>query len=84
MLTEIITTKVKTGDTKTLDEKTSRSILKSISWRILGTIDTIIISFLITGTLQFALQIGAVELVTKMGLYFFHERLWNKIKWGKH
>jgi uncharacterized membrane protein len=84
MLTEIITTKVKTGDTKTIDEKTSRSILKSISWRIVGTIDTIIISFLVTGTLQFALQIGVVELVTKMGLYFFHERLWNKIKWGKH
>jgi uncharacterized membrane protein len=54
-----------------------------VSWRILGTIDTIIISYLITNTLDFALRIGFVELLTKMGLYFLHERLWNKIKWGK-
>lgn len=64
-------------------ESPKRSIAKSISWRIVGTIDTIIISWIVTGTLTLAFSIGMVELVTKMVLYFFHERVWNSIKWGK-
>jgi len=64
-------------------EKPLRSIIKSISWRIVGTIDTIIISWVITGKVTLALTIGTIELITKMLLYFFHERLWNNIKWGK-
>ncbi len=60
-----------------------RSVVKSISWRIIGTIDTILISWLVTGTLMVALSIGIVELVTKMVLYFFHERIWNTISWGR-
>jgi len=65
------------------DERLSRSLVKSISWRAIGTIDTIIISYFITGELSFALSIGGIELVTKMILYVVHERLWNKIQWGK-
>ncbi|KAB7529336.1 DUF2061 domain-containing protein [Flagellimonas olearia] len=64
-------------------ESPKRSIVKSISWRMVGTLDTIIISWIITGTLSLAFSIGMVELVTKMVLYFFHERIWNTIKWGK-
>lgn len=64
-------------------EKPARSVVKSISWRIIGTLDTILISWLITGQLSLAFSIGSVELVTKMVLYFFHERIWNNIKWGK-
>ncbi|WP_343487614.1 DUF2061 domain-containing protein [Allomuricauda sp. d1] len=64
-------------------ESPKRSIVKSISWRVIGTLDTIIISWVITGTLTLAFSIGVVELVTKMVLYFFHERIWNNIKWGK-
>jgi len=45
--------------------------------------DTVLISFIVTGTIKLALSIGLVELVTKMGLYTIHERIWNKIKWGK-
>ena len=45
-------------------DKLSRSILKSISWRVLGTIDTIVISYFITGTWAFALSIGSIELIT--------------------
>ena len=71
MITEILLNKVEKNEPKAAGEKTSRSLLKSISWRILGTIDTIIISYLITNTLEFALRIGFVELLTKMGLYFF-------------
>ncbi|AEH00317.1 DUF2061 domain-containing protein [Lacinutrix sp. 5H-3-7-4] len=64
-------------------EKVSRSLIKTISWRLIGTLDTIVISYLITGTLKMAFSIGMVELFTKMILYFFHERAWSKIKWGK-
>ncbi|WGK65460.1 DUF2061 domain-containing protein [Croceiramulus getboli] len=64
-------------------EKPLRSLVKTISWRVIGTLDTILISWLITGTWVFALSIGAVELITKMVLYYFHERAWSTIKWGK-
>jgi uncharacterized membrane protein len=64
-------------------EKPMRSIVKSISWRLIGTLDTILISWLVTNALTVAFSIGAIELMTKMVLYFFHERVWNAIKWGK-
>lgn len=64
-------------------ENVQRSLLKTISWRIIGTLDTIIISWVITGTLAIAFSIGLIELLTKSVLYFFHERTWNTIKWGK-
>lgn len=64
-------------------DQPKRSIAKSISWRAIGTLDTIIISWVITGALSLAFSIGLVELVTKMVLYFVHERMWNTIKWGR-
>ncbi|OSY88098.1 hypothetical protein WH52_08735 [Tenacibaculum holothuriorum] len=64
-------------------EKSIRSVVKSISWRVIGTIDTILISWIITGQVKTAFSIGAIELITKMLLYFFHERVWNSIKWGR-
>ncbi|MCY3999144.1 MAG: DUF2061 domain-containing protein [Flavobacteriaceae bacterium] len=68
---------------KNYSESVIRSVVKAISWRILGTLDTILISYVITGTIVEALSIGFIELVTKMVLYFFHERAWNKLNWGK-
>ena len=65
------------------NEKPVRSVAKSLSWRTIGTLDTILISWVITGKLDLAFSIGGIELVTKMVLYFFHERAWNSIKWGK-
>lgn len=56
-----------------------KSILKTISWRMLGTLDTIFIAYFITGKIQLAISIGSIEVVTKMILYYFHERVWNKI-----
>jgi len=64
-------------------DNVKRSLLKTISWRIIGTLDTILISWVITGALTLAFSIGFIELVTKMLLYFFHERAWAKIKWGR-
>jgi uncharacterized membrane protein len=60
-----------------------RSLVKTFSWRLVGTLDTILISYFLTDSVKIALSIGGIEMVTKMTLYFFHERIWNKIKWGK-
>lgn len=60
-----------------------RHVLKTISWRIIGTLDTIILSGIITGSWELGLAIGSVEVITKMVLYYFHERAWYKyIKYG--
>jgi len=66
-----------------MSEKTYRSVVKSISWRTIGTIDTFVISLVVTGKLDFALTIGGVEVFTKMVLYYLHERTWNRINFGK-
>jgi uncharacterized membrane protein len=60
-------------------DKPIKSIMKSISWRIVGTIDTMIISYFITGRVTVAISIGGVEVFTKTVLYYFHERLWAHI-----
>lgn len=60
-------------------DKPLKSIMKSISWRALGTIDTMIISYFITGRVTIALSIGSIEVLTKTILYYFHERLWAHI-----
>lgn len=57
-------------------DKPIKSIMKSVSWRIVGTLDTMLISYIITGKLTMALSIGSVEVLTKTILYYFHERLW--------
>ncbi len=71
-----------TATGKTIERK-RRSIAKTISWRAVGTLDTILISWLVVGNLNFAVTIGGVELFTKMALYFFHERAWNKCSYGR-
>lgn len=55
-----------------------RHIVKSITWRIVGTLDTIILSGILTGSWKLGLAIGGVEIITKMILYFLHERAWYK------
>ena len=61
-------------------EKPIRSVVKSLTWRTIGTLDTILLSWFITGEVLSAVSIGALELVTKMTLYYLHERAWVKIK----
>lgn len=60
-------------------DKPIKSFMKSISWRIVGTIDTMVISYFITGRVTIALSIGSIEVLTKTILYYFHERLWAHI-----
>ena len=66
-----------------MEENKKRSIVKTISWRITGTLDTMIISYIITGNLKIAASIGLIEVFTKMFLYYLHERTWNKINFGR-
>ena len=60
-------------------DKPIKSVIKAISWRIVGTIDTMIISYFITGQISLAVSIGGMEVFTKTILYYFHERLWSHI-----
>ena len=61
------------------DQSRKRHIAKTVTWRIVGTLDTILLSWLITGNPWTGLKIGLAEVVTKMLLYYFHERVWFKI-----
>jgi uncharacterized membrane protein len=60
-----------------------RSLAKAISWRVTGSIDTILLSWLFTGNLTTAAAIGLTEVATKMVLYYLHERAWNRIPLGR-
>ena len=55
-----------------------RHLLKTITWRIIGTVDTMILSWIITGNWKWGVAIGGVELITKMVLYYLHERAWYR------
>jgi uncharacterized membrane protein len=60
-----------------------RHIAKTITWRIVGTLDTMILGWIVTGDLKLGLAIGGFEVITKMLLYYLHERAWYKyIKFG--
>lgn len=56
-----------------------RHIAKAITWRLVATLDTILLSWIITGSPLIGLKIGLAEVVTKMGLYYLHERIWFKL-----
>jgi uncharacterized membrane protein len=59
-----------------------RSLAKAISWRVTGTIDTFLISWLITGHVAAASGIAATEILTKITLFYLHERAWARFRWG--
>ena len=62
--------------------KRKRHIAKTITWRLVGTIDTMLLGWLISGNPLIGLKIGLLELITKMVLYYFHERIWYRSKFG--
>jgi len=64
-------------------ETRARSLLKTISWRTWATITTALLVLAFTGRFELAIAIGSLEVVAKLILYFFHERAWAKLKWGK-
>jgi adenylylsulfate kinase len=65
-----------------MSEARTRAIAKTISWRILATATTIALVYLFTKRIDLSLEVGALELVCKLILYYFHERGWSLIHWG--
>ena len=59
-------------------DSATKSLLKTVSWRVVGTIDTMVIAYFLTGEVTVAVSIGSVEVFTKLVLYYVHERVWNK------
>ena len=60
-----------------------RSIAKAVSWRLLGSVDTFVLSVIFTGSLRLAGSIAVTEMFTKMVLYYVHERVWSAIPWNQ-
>jgi uncharacterized membrane protein len=71
------------GKVKVTKDRPVKSIVKAITWRIVGTLDTITISYFLTGEIGKALSIGGIEVFSKMILYYFHERAWAQLNWGR-
>lgn len=63
-------------------ESRKRHIAKTITWRFMGTLDTMALAWIISGNPLVALQIGFAEVITKMVLYYLHERAWYKVNFG--
>jgi len=64
-------------------ETHARSVLKAVSWRTLGTLDTFAISWFMTGRIEIAGSIAGVEVATKIAWYYLHERIWAGVAWGR-
>ena len=62
-----------------------RSLIKSLTmtWRIIASLDTFFLSYIITGRFDWATSIAIFEIITKAIIYYFHERAWNRVKWGR-
>jgi uncharacterized membrane protein len=58
-----------------------RSMAKAVSWRITGSVDTFVLSFVFTGSAKLAGSIAVTEMATKMVLYYLHERAWSGLRW---
>jgi uncharacterized membrane protein len=63
-------------------EKPSRSITKALTYRLWQSLNTFLISLVVTGKIDIAVAIVSIEVMIKIIVYFFHERIWSKIKWG--
>lgn len=68
---------------KITKDSPGRSILKAISWRVVATATTMAIIYYVSGSLDWALVGGGLDIVLKLLLYYLHERLWTNIQWGK-
>jgi len=60
-----------------------RSIVKAVSYRILGSTTTALIFYTLTGQASLSIGAGAIDMVLKIGVYFVHERIWNHINFGR-
>lgn len=63
-------------------ESHPRSFVKAVSWRVLGSIDTFVLGIIFSGSMRTAGAIAGTEVITKIFLFYFHERLWAMVRWG--
>ncbi len=66
-----------------MSESSKRSLAKTISWRIAGSTSTFLIAYLVTGSAGISSGIAVTQMIVNTLLYWFHERLWNKVTWGR-
>ena len=64
-------------------ETVRRSIFKALSWRVTATVITTTLVYLLTGEMAFAAKVGLADTIFKFAIYFAHERLWNKLPYGR-
>lgn len=69
----------KTKARQAISDSPKISVIKAVTWRIVGSIDTMIISFILTGNVKIAFSIGSIEVLSKIVLYYLHERAWSKL-----
>ena len=61
-----------------------RTVIKTMTWRITASVTTFLIAWILTGDFLIGVSIGSIEAITKIFLYYFHERIWNSISWEKN
>jgi len=61
-----------------------RSFFKGITWRIIATLTTMILVFIFTGDFALTLGVGFFDIISKLIFYYFHERIWDRIRWGRY
>ena len=66
-----------------MKDKQRRTIMKSLTWRIVATGTTLLVAFVITRNAGVTFSIGGVDLIVKTVAYYSHERAWNRVTWGK-
>ena len=65
-----------------MNDSATRSVVKTLTWRITGSSATFLVAYVLTGNFAIAGAIGVAQLVTNTILYYIHERVWNRIVWG--
>jgi uncharacterized membrane protein len=76
-------TSVVSGKLTRWTETHARSLVKAVSWRTTGSLDTFVVTFVISGSTKLAGSVAVTEIMTKILIYYFHERLWALVPWGK-
>ena len=61
-----------------------KTLIKTMTWRVTASLTTFLIAWILTGDLLIGISIGSVEVVAKIFLYYYHERIWNNINWAKN
>ena len=65
-------------------ELKKRTIVKTMTWRVTASLTTFLIAWMLTGDILIGASIGSIEAIAKIFLYYFHERIWNNVRWAKY